>query len=285
MKPFRLVLWMSLTVLLAACGQGPQTSPAEVTALSAGTLPLDPADVAWRKVPVHPARLIPQDLVEPRLLRPTTAEVRVRALARGGEMAFLLEWDDPTADDLPGAARFSDACAVQMPVQTSADLPAPQMGETSRAVSITYWRASWQAEADGRGDTIRDLYPNASVDHYPFEAAPLAGDEAARREAALRYAPARALGNAMEGGRSTPVQDLLAEGPGTLTPAPVQESRGKGIRTKTGWAVVLVRKLPEGPPVGGRFQAAFAVWQGSEQEVGSRKMRTGWIPVNLEKAS
>jgi DMSO reductase family type II enzyme heme b subunit len=88
----------------------------------------------------------------------------------------------------------------------------------------------------------------------------------------------------MEGGRSSAVQDLLAEGPGSLAPAPAQLSRGKGLRTKRGWAVVLVRRLPEGPPPGGRFQAAFAVWQGSEQEVGSRKMRTGWIPVSLEKA-
>lgn len=283
MKILRLALVLSFTVFLAGCGKEPPATPAEVVALPADVLPTDPADGQWRKAPVHPARLIPQDLVEPRLLKPSTAEVRVQALVRAGEVAFRLEWDDPTADDLPGAARFSDACAVQMPLRASADLPAPQMGEASRGVAITYWRASWQAEADGRGDTIRDLYPNAAVDHYPFEAPPLAQDEGARREAALRYAPARALGNAMEGSRPSPVQDLLAEGPGSLAPAPVQFSRGKGVRTKTGWAVVVVRKLPEGPAPGGRFQVAFAVWQGSEQEVGSRKMRTGWIPLGVEK--
>ncbi|MGC8762706.1 MAG: ethylbenzene dehydrogenase-related protein [Acidobacteriota bacterium] len=194
-----------------------------------------------------------------------------------------MEWDDPTIDNLPGAARFSDACAVQMPEEAAADLPAPQMGEAGRRVAITYWRASWQSEAEGRGDTIRDLYPNASVDHYPFEAPPLGKNPAAQREETLRYAPAKALGNAMEGRSLPPVQDLLAEGPGSLTPAPVQGSRGQGIRTKTGWAVVLVRKLPGGTVAGSRKQVAFAVWQGSEQEVGSRKMRTGWISLSLEK--
>lgn len=273
-------------LFLAACRRAPETTPSEVVALPADALPLDPADPRWRKAPVHPARLILQDLVEPRLLTPSTPEVRVQALLRGGEIAFRLEWDDPTVNDLPGAARFSDACAVQTPAHPTADLPAPQMGEREKGVEITYWRASWQAQANGRGDTIRDLYPNAAVDHYPFEAPPLAHDEGARREAALRYAPARALKNAMEGPRSdgNPVQDLLAEGPGSLTPNPIQSSRGRGLRTPTGWAVVVVRKLPDGAAPGGRSQVAFAVWQGSAEEVGSRKMRTGWIPLGLEKA-
>jgi hypothetical protein len=34
---------------------------------------------------------------------------------------------------------------------------------------------------------------------------------------------------------------------------------------------------------GGRGQVAFAVWQGSNQEAGSRKMRTGWVPLVVEQ--
>ena len=224
-------------------------------------------------------------MVEPRLLKATTPEVRVRAITTGRIVAFRLEWADATKNDLPGPARFTDACAVQLPATPPArDLPAPQMGEKGRGVEITYWRASWQAVVDGRGDTLRDLYPNATVDHYPFEAASLAKGSPEQKEAALRYAPARALGNAMAGPRQKPVEDLVAEGPGTLAPgaAATKDSNGKGVRTPTGWAVVLSRRLPPGVTPPGRSQVAFAVWEGSDDEAGARKMRTVWIPLNLE---
>jgi len=141
-----------------------------------------------------------------------------------------------------------------------------------------FWRADWQASVDGRGDTIRDLYPNATVDHYPFQAKPFEAGSAAQREMAKRYAPAEATGNRRAGPRKTPVEDLVAEGPGTLSPAAVQASSGRGERTKDGWAVVIKRKMPDGLAPKTRTQIAFAVWEGSHQEVGARKMRTGWIP-------
>jgi hypothetical protein len=46
--------------------------------------------------------------------------------------------------------------------------------------------------------------------------------------------------------------------------------------------VLIARRLPEGLAPGKRSQVAFAVWEGSQQEAGSRKMRTGWIPIMLE---
>ena len=169
-------------------------------------------------------------------------------------------------------------CDLQTDLQTI-------MGEPGRPVEITYWRATWQATVDGRGDSIRDIYPRATVDHYPFEAASLKEGSPAQHEMALRYAPARALGNSMAGPRTTPVQDLVAEGPGTISPAPNSEnsgSRGCGKRTAEGWAVVIVRRLPAGLSANTPSQVAVAVWQGAEEEAGPRKMRTGWIPLTLE---
>jgi DMSO reductase family type II enzyme heme b subunit len=267
----------------AACTKKPNLSPGEVKAVRAAALPSNPGDAAWAALPVHVAPLVVQDLVEPRLLKATTPEVRVRAMHDGTSVAFLLEWADATKSDLPGPASFTDACAIQFPATPPArDLPAPQMGEKGRGVEITYWRASWQAVVDGRGDTLRDVYPNATVDHYPFEAASLAPGSPEQKEAALRYAPARALGNAMAGPRKTPVEDLVAEGPGTLAPGGAAGSNGKGVRTPTGWAVVLSRRLPSGVTAPGRSQVALAVWEGAGDESGARKMRTVWIPFNLE---
>jgi hypothetical protein len=50
---------------------------------------------------------------------------------------------------------------------------------------------------------------------------------------AARYAPARAVGNEMAGPRERPVEDLIAEGPGTLSPAASQNSTGAACATAT----------------------------------------------------
>ncbi len=276
-----------LVTLLALLGQaGCQKAAAppvtEVLVASSTAIPADPLDVAWQKAPEYVAKLLLQDIVEPRLMKPSTELVRVRAISNGSDVAFRLQWVDATDNNLPGDARFSDACAVQVPARIEPTVPAPQMGEPGRSVEITYWRAAWQATVDGRGDSINDIYPNAAVDHYPFEAQSLEKGLPAQREMAERYAPARALGNTMAGPRSTPVQDLIAEGPGTITPAPAAGSKGCGTRTTEGWAVVIVRQLPTGLSPQAPSQIAFAVWEGAQEEAGARKMRTGWIPLAIE---
>lgn len=267
----------------SACRRPPAPT-LEVVAVRAAALPADPLDRAWRAAPEHVARLLLQDLVEPRLLTPSTPEVRVRALTAGGEIALRLEWADGAADDRPGPAQFPDACAVQFPQRAEASVPDPQMGQTGRAVEIAYWRADWQALVDGRPADIQALYPNAAVDHYPFEAPSLPPGSDAQRRMAELYAPALGAGNMRGVGRTSAVEDLLAEGPGTLEPAPRTVSRGTGVRTRDGWAVVIIRPLPDGLAPGSRTAVAFAVWQGSAGEAGARKMRTGWVPISLREA-
>jgi hypothetical protein len=158
------------------------------------------------------------------------------------------------------------------------------MGETGRPVEIVYWRAGWQAMVDGREDSIKALHPNAAVDHYPFQAPSLEKGSPEQVAMEKRYAPARALANPMAGPRKQPVQDLVAEGPGTLRPAPTTRSEGRGERRPNGWAVTLVRPVPDGLGAGMRSQVAFAVWQGSHAEAGARKMRSAWIPILVEPA-
>ncbi|HVO24903.1 MAG TPA: ethylbenzene dehydrogenase-related protein [Candidatus Margulisiibacteriota bacterium] len=279
----RRIAALAVIALLVACKGPPPAPPAEVIATHRASVPSDPNDPVWRDAPVYTAALVAQDMVEPRLMEPSTDKVQVRALSDGKRIVFRLEWPDPTDNEVPGLARFSDACAVQLPVSIQADVPAPQMGESQRPVEITYWRAFWQSMVDGREDTIKALFPNATVDHYPFEAASLPPGSEAQREMAQRYAPARALGNDMAGPRTQPVQDLLAEGPGTIRPASESRSTGRGLRTEQGWTVVLARPLPNGLEPGGRTQVAFAVWQGAHQEAGARKMRSVWVPLLLQK--
>jgi len=271
-----------LLALLVGCAKKtPPVSDAEVKAQFAKVLPTTIDDPIWESAPLHPAKLLQQDMVEPRLMQASTALVNVQAVTDGQRIAFRLTWNDATADDLPGMARFGDAAAVQLPALTAPDVPSPQMGEEGKAVEITYWSAVFQAVVNGRKDDIQAIYPRATVDHYPFEAASLKAGSAAQQEMAKRYAPARSVGNPMSGPRKSPVQDLYAEGPGTIRLADKSISSGVGKRTKDGWIVLLLRPLPQGVQAGGRSQVAFAVWEGSHQEVGARKMRSVWIPLAL----
>jgi hypothetical protein len=265
-------------VALGGCRKEPERVN-EVVAISAANLPTDPEDKAWERAPEHVAKLVPQDLVEPRLMNTSTSEVKVRAITNGSEVAFRMEWLDGDKNDAPGPGKFSDACAVQIPAQLDKEAPDPQMGGQGKIVQVTYWRADWEASVNGRRDGIRDLYPNASIDHYPFEAKSLDRGSDAQKAMALRYAPAHTLGNLRAGPRSSAVEDLTANGPGTLTPAISRGSKGKGIHGQEGWSVVISRKLPEGLGPRQRTQVALAVWQGSRQEAGARKMRSGWIPL------
>jgi hypothetical protein len=283
-KTFRLLLALTCCALSVSACRSAVATTTEVVAVQAQAVPATPTDAAWNAVPEHPAKLLLQDLVEPRLMKTSTAEVRVRAITNGSEVAFRLEWDDPSKDDLPGPARFLDACAVQVPTKLEANVPDPQMGGQGKTVEITYWRADWQASVDGRPDSLKEIYPNVGVDHYPFEAQSLEKGSAAQTEMATRYAPARALGNRRVGPRETPVEDLIADGPGTLSPAPPTGSKGKGAKSDKGWSVVITRKLPNGLAPGARTQVAFAVWEGAQQETGARKMRTGWVPLLMKGA-
>ena len=272
---------VSLLALLAGCGR--TVAPVnEVVAFPGSDRLLNPADAGWDRIPEHVAKLMPQDLVEPRLLQPSTQEVRVQTVTFGSEIAFRLRWIDKEVNDAPGPTAFLDGCAVQIPVRIEANPPDPQMGQPGHPVDIVFWRADWQASVKGRPDTIQGLYPNAQVDHYPFQAKSLAPGSPQQQEMARRYAPAAAVGNRRVGPRESPVELLTAEGPGTLVPGQ-GVAKGQGIRSPDGWTVVISRKRPEGLAPKVRSQVAFAVWEGSAREVGARKMRTGWIPLAVRE--
>ncbi len=271
-----------LALLFATSCNKVQVPTPEVNVAQVKEITLDPNAAVWDAVSLHASKMILQDLVEPRLLEPSTSEVMVKAITNGSEIAFRLEWLDESQSDMPGPRHFIDGCAVQLPSKADPNVPAPQMGEVGKTVEISYWRADWQAIVEGRADNINAIYPNASIDHYPAEAKPLENNPQAQAETAARYAPARALGSRRSGPREQPVEDLIAEGPSTLSPAPNAVSKGKGVKTPKGWAVVISRPMPAGFSTASPSQIAFAVWEGSHVEVGARKMRTGWVPLILK---
>lgn len=286
MRPTRTPIALALLLLASGCDRRQEAQPRteEVRALRVeGELPRDdPADGAWRRAPAHVVKLLLQDVTDPRLREASVETVSARALNDGQWLAIRLEWRDDQEDDLVGPGRFSDAAAVQFPIAAGGAPPNSNMGDRDERVRIAYWRAAWAAE----GDPVERLRPHATTDHYPPEAAPT--EEGQARLKAL-YSPAKAVGNPLatrpEG---PPVQRLLAEGYGTLSPDPEARADGGGAWNDGTWTVVIAVPLDESPDgslrPGVQTQIALAIWDGDAGNVGSRKMRTVWIPLVIEEA-
>lgn len=285
----RTIGWAAALLLLtAACARQPRQSPEQVTAVfTAASLPLeDPAAATWQQAPEHPAAMLKQDITQPALVEAGVELVKVRALHNGEWLVFRLEWQDTTRDWIPSPGHSADAVAIQFPLAGNGDVPDAAMGEKGKGVRIWYWKAVWQDDAAraqaGGGDRIASLYPGAAVDHYPYQA----GGQA-QAEMEKRYAPARAAGNPVTAWPAA-VQVLMAEGFGNTRPAAQQAARGKGEWKAGKWMVTVSRPLRGGAELGDleagrRGHIALAVWDGARAHTGSRKMRSNWIPLALEK--
>jgi DMSO reductase family type II enzyme heme b subunit len=149
-------------------------------------------------------------------------------------------------------------------------------------VQIIQWRADWQKNVDKGETTVRDLYPNAVID------APV--DKVYHYDDIQAFSAGRAIGNIVSQARHFySVQDLMAEGFGTLTPKPTQNALGKGVWDKGVWKVVIARPMePVTDPDAALLSSnsttnvGFAVWNGSAGERGARKGWAGWIPLTIQ---
>jgi DMSO reductase family type II enzyme heme b subunit len=156
-------------------------------------------------------------------------------------------------------------------------------------VQISYWKAVWQDDmerAKSGTDRIAALYPQSGVDPNAY---PFANNPAARQEMERRYSPAAAAGNPVTvRPQAGAVQEIMAEGFGTSSVPAEQHATGRGVWAGNLWAVTIARPLKEGADrnnleVGTKTYVAFAVWDGAERQTGSRKMRSGWVPLFVEE--
>lgn len=209
---------------------------------------LDPLAAVWSEVPAARVPLIPQKFVRPQG-GGTTPWVEVRSVHTTAELFLKLSWEDPTPSrTLDTVGRFTDACAIQFPMEP-ARRPSPFMGEKGGRVNIWMWRAvAGQKERYPRA--YADFHRSGSVEH------------------AVRF-PDR------------PVQSLQAEGFGTLAPAEVQDVEGRSEWAQGRWSVVLMRRLAAGEGATsfaglGHLPVAFAIWDGGKGERDGIKSLSPW---------
>lgn len=255
----------------------------------------DPFSKLWDQAPPVDVPVQPQQVTMPMLDSPSITSVRVQALTDGQWIAWRLQWDDATADMNVDADLFCDAVAIQFPLVRNAS---PFMGARDMQVQIIHWKALWQKDVDEHFQDVQDLHPNYWTDLYWFaEKVPGTTVGEARYRVpdsfkdpqSLQWFPAYQAGNPMaDFHRIQPVQELYAEGYGSLTPQQDSASTARGVWRDGTWTVVFARPLHTDDPLDSQFQSAakrtmsVAVWEGSAGNVGGRKHWSQWFPFSIE---
>lgn len=248
-----------------------------------GELPAeDPSSGAWRDARRLRIPIAAQQIVQPYLEKEGVTELGVRALASSVEVAFLLDWEDDSVDDLDGIRRYHDAVAIQLPMRAGSQPPPLTMGAPGDPVHILQWRATWQRDIDSGGKTgVDQIYPEVVHDVMPDDVLP--------PETAQLYWVGREAGNPLSKvDRSTPVEEVVAEGFGTVTHLPNQFARGAGVHDDGRWRVVIAvptarQGVGEALSPGTSWPIAFAVWLGSDENRGGRKHISTWHVLEIEE--
>lgn len=209
--------------------------------------PLDGSSADWQSIPAIVVPLTAQQTTPP-MGGGTVASVTVRAVHHGERLYVAVEWPDTTQDESSAEPEtFADAAAIQFPALAGTAVPSVCMGQADSAVNIWHWRADSQFG-------ISDMPNKGYVDLYPST------DD-------LFY-PAREAGNPMAV-VSSPVQNLVAGGFGTLTPTDAQTVEARGTHWSGRWSVVFSRPFQPSGDLQPTFSTqaaidtAFAVWDGS----------------------
>ncbi len=150
----------------AASLDEPQRMPRPESVLKAvkinGSLPLSPEDKSWDRAELANYYLFPQIISGEKSYTPSLDSISVRALYNDTEIAFLLEWDDPTnsmpweqkAREIADGEVFPDGVAVQLPAEIKgAERPYFGMGGV-KPVNIWHWQSETEA---GAGQSIKTL--------------------------------------------------------------------------------------------------------------------------------
>lgn len=252
-------------------------------------VPSDPADPAWKEAA---AALVPLMPLWQRTQASTHLSVRV--LQSRDQIGFLLEWDDPSVNgSVLGMKDYSDAASIMFPLS---DPPGPfTMGAKGQPVNLWQWRFSRQLDLAHFRD-VESAHPGMAVDGYFYEKS----SEARRRsfpghgpiESAPSQDPAHLTAWAAGNSLANPVppsavEDLNAEGFGTLRPQPIpgQNVSGRGTWTAGRWQVAFIRSLEGGAgdaSFAGRRPAAvsFGVWDGASGDRDGMKLVTPWLDLS-----
>jgi mono/diheme cytochrome c family protein len=235
---------------------------------------LDPLNPIWQEAPVQEVHTIALSARDNPVNR-----IRFQSLVNDEAIAFRLQWDDARADRSSSRHQdFKDAVAMQFALGDvllhthGHNEPFFGMGNRGKVVNIWQWRADWQAEIETK-EKLEYATEGLDLDTMIF------GGEVNPVDALNPF-------------RDVPVEELNAEGFGTLTPQPrtKQNILGKGIWRDGAWSVVFYRTLESLNKWDIQFLqerpvlVAFAIWDGINEDRNGRKVVSMWQRLEVPAA-
>ncbi len=234
--------------------------------------------------------------------RPESVEkLTVRSLHNGNQIGIKLEWEDLTVNaNVIGNTSFADGAALQFDLTEGS--PSFAMGEENKPVNIWLWKFDKQLDLISYRD-VEDEYAAMAVDGYPFERRhypfartskdPLKPDEALTPTLLQdpTFLAGWGSGNYLsDPQKETPIEDMNAEGFGTIEPQPKQGQnvQGKGVWKDGKWHVCFVRDLSSTDSDDIQFRKveqvniAFAIWDGQAGDRDGQKSVTNWFKLELK---
>lgn len=240
-----------------------------------GDLPLaDPDSAMWEQATPMDVPLSGQTVIAPKTPDPSVSNMRVRSLTNGSWVAFLLEWDDATMDTGGSVTQFKDSAAIQFP--SVEGQPFICMGDTRNSVEILHWRSDFQKDIEVGMPNASDVFPNIWVSIYP------GGEDPA-------FMTGRGAGNPLsQADKTTPVEDLIAGGFGTLTAEAHNDAVGWAKWENGTWKAVIGRPMTTSDPEDAQFKAgtqtslALAAWDGGKADINGKKSVSTWVTMSIE---
>ena len=222
----------------------------------------------------------------------------VKAIHDGITIYFQITWSDPTKNARAIAVQeFRDACALMFPLGAVEITPSehfsPRMGDREKPTNLWHWKADWEADllVKGELEDVEVQYPNM---HDDFNFNPYSAYYHRELITSVEVlSGGRAANNLLsQPGRGRTVEDLNAEGFGTLTTQDHQDVNGCSHYEDGAWTVIMYRSLITEDPhdvqfvPGGNTYFNMAVWNGGEQDRnGQKNISTQWHPATLEKVA
>jgi len=214
-----------------------------------GEVPSGPEDAAWEEVEYKSFYMVPQIMAGERLFKPSIDSISVKALYNDRELALLIEWDDHTGS-VPGDKESEEIAG----------------GEVFRdAVAVEFPSSP---TGDGQKPYFGMGSPTRPVNIWFWQGG------TAEEPQGLEIINARGIED---------MEKREAEGAGF---------RAEGYYDRGTWRVVIKRPLlagEEGKDIqfkeGVFIPIAFAAWDGSNGDTGSRHVMTAWQSLVLETGS
>jgi mono/diheme cytochrome c family protein len=252
-------------------------------------IPDHPESGIWRLAPPVNLHLMP---LWWRSDRPE--EVTVRAVHDGKEIAILMVWQDETDDRAALRPQdFRDAAAVQFSL--TANPPFFAMGARGAPVNIWMWKSERQADLEPAYQEMETVYPNLGIDSYP-NLMRSAVEQPHRHALTLQSDPTFVTGwgagnIVSDPQRKSAVEDLSAQGFGTLRARPLPDQRvdARGVYGSNSYRVMFRRSLqPKGKngvvlQPGSIVPIGFAIWNGSAGDRDGKKSVTIWQELKIAK--